>query len=156
MAGTPRAARREHEAVRRSEPRCYPPIGDYGVIGDGHTAALVSRSASIDFCCLPRFDSGSVFGRLLDWQQGGYWSFEGAREPLEPHVQRYADDTLVLVTELRSDEGTIRVTDLFAVDGRRAADGEHRELLRIVEGLDGTVRVRVRICPRLDYGELPP
>jgi GH15 family glucan-1,4-alpha-glucosidase len=142
--------------MRRAAEAFYPPIGDYGMLGDGRTAALVSRSGSIDFCCLPRFDSGSVFARLLDSEQGGFWSFEGVDGPLQPKGQRYADGTLVLITELGGQAGTVRLTDLLVVDERDDPASERRHLVRIVEGVEGTVNVCVRIRPRLDYGELPP
>ena len=59
----------------------YPPIADYALIGDCHSSALVSLAGSIDWCCLPRFDSGSYFGRLLGWTNGGFCSLAPAREP---------------------------------------------------------------------------
>jgi GH15 family glucan-1,4-alpha-glucosidase len=71
----------------------YPSIGDYALIGDCHTAALVSRTASIDWCCMPRFDSGAVFGRLLDWERAGHCSIEPLAERC--HASReYLDGTL--------------------------------------------------------------
>src|SRR5512133_4049517 len=72
----------------------YPPIADYALIGDCHTAALVSRAGSIDWCCMPRFDSGSVFGRLLDWDGAGYCAIEPQGE-IESVSREYIDDTLV-------------------------------------------------------------
>ena len=73
----------------------YPPISDYALIGDCHSAALVSRSGSIDWCCLPRFDSDSSFGRLLDWRKGGYFAIT----PVGRYrVKReYRGDSLVLL-----------------------------------------------------------
>src|SRR5690242_1121720 len=77
----------------------YPPIGDYGLIGDGQSAALVSRLGSIDWCCLPRFDSGSSFGRILDWEKGGHFSVTPRTGAAEPNVSRaYRGATMVLET----------------------------------------------------------
>jgi GH15 family glucan-1,4-alpha-glucosidase len=131
----------------------YPPISDYALIGDCHSAALVSRQGSIDWCCLPRFDSDSCFGRLLDWGKGGYFEispggrFDSRRE--------YLEKSLVLVTTFRSAAGEARLIDFFAMrsGGRQRP---RREIVRIVEGVRGTLRLNVRLVPRLDFGEVKP
>ena len=131
----------------------YPPIAGYALIGDCHSAALVSRHGSIDWCCLPRFDSDSCFGRLLDWRNGGYFQicpvgrFSSRRE--------YLEKSLVLVTTFRSASGEARLIDFFAmrIGGRQRP---RREIVRIVEGVSGTLRLRVRFVPRLDFGEVKP
>jgi GH15 family glucan-1,4-alpha-glucosidase len=149
VAGT----RRLYGASRlsaRTDP--YPPISDYGMIGDCHTAALVSRHGSIDWCCLPRFDSGSCFGRLLGWENGGYcqiapqgggWSSSRA----------YVDETLVLATTFETAGGLARLTDCFAMR-RGGAHQPYRQLLRVVECERGEVELLVEIVPRFDYGEV--
>ena len=88
----------------------YPPIADYGLIGDCHTAALVCRDGSIDWCCMPRFDSGSIFGRLLDRERGGCCAIE-PNSKVESIEREYLQDTLVLVTTLHLDTGVLRLTD---------------------------------------------
>ena len=131
----------------------YPPIAHYALIGDCHSAALVSRAGSIDWCCLPRFDSDSCFGRLLDWRKGGY--FEIA--PLErAAVQReYLPNSLILVTTLTAGRRAARVIDFFAMrTGGR--DRPRRELVRIIEGVRGRMRFSIRVEPRLDFGEVKP
>src|SRR5437763_657750 len=82
----------------------------YALIGDCHGAALVSSAGSIDWCCLPRFDHGSCFARLLDWERGGYCAVEG--EGLETR-SRYLEGTLVVETELRGRGGVARLLDLM-------------------------------------------
>jgi GH15 family glucan-1,4-alpha-glucosidase len=135
-----------------SEP--YPPIADYGLVGDCHTAALVSSDASIDWCCLPRFDSGSCFGRLLDHERGGFCAvtLDGG---IKSRSSRYIDDTLVLETLLEGGEGSVKVTDFFAMREGGGID-PRRELVRIVECTRGSVGVRLEIAPRFDYGAVRP
>ncbi len=138
---------------RRPRPG-YPPISDYALIGDCHTTALVSRQCSIDWCCMPRFDSGSCFGRLLDRRRGGFCSIEPAQELKASH-REYLDGTLVLATTLATEGGQARVLDCFTMR-RGGAQRPHRQLLRVVEGERGHVRLAVRVCPRFDYGEVRP
>jgi GH15 family glucan-1,4-alpha-glucosidase len=131
----------------------YPPIADYALIGDCHSAALVSRQGSIDWCCLPRFDSDSCFGRLLDWGNGGYFQicpvgrFTSRRE--------YLEKSLVLVTTFRAGRSEARLIDFFAMrpGGRQRP---RREIVRIIEGVSGTIKLNVRFVPRLDFGEVKP
>lgn len=132
----------------------YPPIGDYGLIGDGHTAALVSRAGSIDWACLPQLHSASVFGRLLDWRLGGYCAIS----PTADHVtvtRRYLDQTLVLETTFTTPTGTVRLTDCFPMR-QRGARRPDREILRVIDGVEGVVALRAVVAPRFDYGELAP
>jgi GH15 family glucan-1,4-alpha-glucosidase len=137
----------------RSAARPYPPIADYALIGDCHTAALISRAGSIDWCCLPRFDSDSCFGRLLDWKQGGHFIItpKGRAEV----YREYVSDTLVLQTTYRSGRNIARVTDFFSMrsGGRQRP---RRELVRIIEGVKGKMTFEVSVVPRLDYGDVKP
>jgi GH15 family glucan-1,4-alpha-glucosidase len=123
-----------------------PSLHDYALIGDRRGAALVSRAGSIDWSCLPRFDQGSCFGRLLDWERGGFCAIEG--DGLETR-SRYVDGTLVLETELRGRGGVARVLDCMAVRGER-------RLLRVIEGVEGELELCVRVVARFDYGETRP
>jgi GH15 family glucan-1,4-alpha-glucosidase len=131
----------------------YPPIAEYAAIGDCRSAALISRDGSIDWLCLPRFDSPSVFAALLDRQRGGRFrigpsgSFDATR--------RYVDSTNVLETTFRTGTGTIRLTDLMPVADEEKKNSElwpEHEILRRVECLDGEVEIDVHYEPRLDYG----
>jgi GH15 family glucan-1,4-alpha-glucosidase len=131
----------------------YPPIADYALIGDCHSAALVSRRGSIDWCCLPRFDSDSCFGRLLDWERAGY--FEIAPHGHYSVRREYVRKTLILVTTFISGRNEARLIDFFAMRaGGRTRP--RRELVRILEGVRGRMHFRVRVVPRLDYGEVKP
>ncbi len=137
----------------RSAARPYPAISDYALIGDCHTAALISRAGSVDWCCLPRFDSDSCFGRLLDWQQGGHFSItpKGKAEVCREYVQ----DTLVLSTTYKSGRNIARVIDFFSMrEGGRKQP--RRELVRIIEGVRGSMQFDISVVPRLDYGDVKP
>jgi alpha,alpha-trehalase len=128
----------------------YLPIEDHGLIGDGETAALVARNGSIPWLCLPRFDSPALFGGILDAERGG--GLLVAPEGSVESRQAYVPDTGVLVTDLRTEGGHLRLTDALTI--RSGADlGEglpvgRGELLRTGEVLRGPVRVRIRIRPR--------
>ncbi len=132
-----------------------PAIADYGLIGDCHSAALISSAGSIDWCCLPRFDSGSCFGRLLDRERGGFCSvsLKGAAE--RSGSSTYIDDTLILQTVLESSQGTVRVIDFFAMR-QHGANDPRRELIRILECERGNATVGIEVAPRFDYGEVRP
>jgi len=134
-----------------------PPIADYGFLSDSHSAALVDRSGSVDWWCVPRFDSPSVLGRLLD-PQAGHWALrpEGAFTT----DRAYVGDTLVLRTVFRTDSGVVTVTDALGLEqGARGHDIGLRSphvLLRRVEGVTGSVTMRSELAPRMEYGRTEP
>jgi alpha,alpha-trehalase len=138
----------DFEPVRKVDG--YLRLEDLGLVGDGATAALVGRDGSIPWLCAPRFDSPAIFCELLDQRRGG--AFTITPRDLAASRQHYVKNTGVLVTEMRSGEGTLRVTDALTL--RSSADlsedvSAHRgELLRYVEALDGPVTVEVAIEPR--------
>jgi alpha,alpha-trehalase len=128
------------------------PLRDYGIIGDGHTAALVGRDGSIPWLCVPRFDSPPVFCGLLDAVRGG--AFTVAPDQVLDARQYYEPDTAVLVTEMRGPEGLLRVTDACILNpGADLTDtvaADRGELQRQVRVLHGRARVRVQVQP---FGE---
>ncbi|MGH9027208.1 MAG: glycoside hydrolase family 15 protein [Acidimicrobiia bacterium] len=128
----------------------YLPHEDLAVIGDGATIALVGRDGSIPWMCLPRFDSDPVFCALLDRQRGGH--FTVAPEGLVESRQRYETDTALIVTEMKSRDGVVRLTDAFALrPGADITDDEpatRQELVRSAVVLDGRVRLRAQVHPR--------
>ena len=137
----------------RLDRRAYPPIADYGFISDCHCAALVSRAGAIDWCCLPRFDSPSVFGRLLDWDKGGFCRISPTEKLTV--TRRYLDRTLVLETMFATASGRARLLDFFAMrPGGRSKP--HRQLVRVIEGVEGRVELGITISPRFDYGSIRP
>src|SRR5215207_2859040 len=139
----------------------YPPIADYALIADSRAAALVSRSGAVDWACVPRFDSGACFARLLDRDRGGFCEVEPRFESTLPPSRDYLDDTLVLVTTFNAPGGHVRLMDFLALSGgdvEEVEDGDRRppELVRIIEGARGTFDFRMRLAPRFDYGAVDP
>ena len=124
------------------------PLEDYAMIGDTHTAALVGRGGSIDWLCLPRFDSGACFAALLGDESHGRWLLS----PTDGFKtrRRYRPDTLVLDSEHEVGSGAVRVTDFMTP--RRA----QARVVRIVEGVRGAVRMRSDLNLRFDYGLAVP
>jgi alpha,alpha-trehalase len=133
------------------------PIADYGLLADCNSAALVERTGSIDWLCMPRYDSPAIFARLLD-PDAGHWSI---RPTAAFEVERrYLDGTLVIETTFTTAEGTVRLTDAMAfADGQRdhelGLDPPH-ELLRLVEGVSGSVELDMELAPRPEYGLVRP
>jgi GH15 family glucan-1,4-alpha-glucosidase len=132
----------------------YPDIADYGFIGDCHSAALVSRDGSIDWCCLPRFDSGSVFGRLIGWERGGFCQIRPVGAGYES-TRTYEGDSLVLSTRWTADTGELRLTDFFSMR-EGGATHPRRRLVRILDCLRGSADIRIEVVPRFDFGSIAP
>jgi len=124
-------------------------IEDYALIGDTQTAALVGRDGSIDWLCLPRFDSGACFAALLGDRSNGHWSLApaGGGHRVE---RRYVPGTLVLETLFHTSTGSVRIIDCMPVRG------EAPDLIRVVEWLSGTVAMDMHLVARFDYGSTVP
>jgi GH15 family glucan-1,4-alpha-glucosidase len=138
----------------------YRPLSDYALIGDAHTAALVSRDGSIDWLCWPRFDSPAIFCRLLDKDKGGYFS-AGPASANATSTRSYVENTNVLSTVFETETGRFRLTDLMPVE--RLSETREREdiassyrVLRLIEGLDGEAEVTVSFRPTFDYARTEP
>lgn len=124
-------------------------IEDYGIVGDLQTAALIGRDGSVDWMCLPRFDSPACFAALLGDERHGSWRL-GPASGGECTSRRYRDGTLILETEWDLPEGQVRVIDLMPPRGGEA------DLVRIVEGVSGSVPMTTEVRLRFDYGKVVP
>lgn len=137
----------------------YAPISDYGLISDMHSCALVSRAGSIDWACFPRFDSPSVFGRLLDWDRAGCFGLT-VLDIVDTH-RRYLPGTNILETRFQTDTGTAILRDCMPVPPHSRVDqprqiGSHHQILRVLQCVEGVVRYRLSCYPRFDYGTVVP
>jgi GH15 family glucan-1,4-alpha-glucosidase len=125
------------------------PIEDYSIIGNTRTAALVGRDGSVDWLCLPRFDSGACFAALLGEPRHGRWLI-APKGKAKPATRAYREDSLVLETTFETEGGKVRVTDCMPHwEGRS-------DLVRVVEGLSGQVEMASEIRIRFDYGSIVP
>jgi GH15 family glucan-1,4-alpha-glucosidase len=127
------------------------------MIGDTQTVALVGRDGSIDWCCLPHFNSSACFARLLGTEEHGFWRLApkasphpGHGQPLLSTSRRYVGDSLVLETDWELPEGTLRITDCMPLRE------EHPQIVRVVECLKGSVEVRMDLAIRFEYGSAIP
>src|SRR4051794_2531157 len=146
------------DAERESQDRGdYLPVADYGLLADCNSAALVSRDGSIDWLCMPRYDSPAIFSRILD-PDAGHWSIRPTDAfEVERH---YVPGTLVIETTFTTETGSVRLRDAMAfADGQRAHrlgfDVPH-EVLRSVEGVSGHVDLEMELAPRAEYGLVKP
>lgn len=124
-------------------------IEDYALIGDTRTAALVSKTGSIDWFCAPRFDSGACFAALLGTTGNGHWSISPIRTDATI-TRRYIGDTLVLQTDFRGADGHTRLLDFMPPDTKRP------RIVRIVEGVSGQMPMSMELAVRFDYGSRVP
>ncbi len=124
----------------------FAPIASYGAIGDGRTAALVAGDGAVDWLCLPRFDDEPTFGALLNPSRGGQF----ALQPATPFTSKrsYVPDTNVLETTFRTTDGTVRVRDALTVTARMSP---WTELVRVAEGLEGSVTMEWAVRPRIGW-----
>jgi GH15 family glucan-1,4-alpha-glucosidase len=120
-------------------------IEDYAIIGDTQTAALVGKDGSIDWLCVPRFDSGAVFAALLGNEEHGRWQLAPAGG-IRRVERAYRDETLVLETTFHTDDGVVRIVDCMPIRGRTV------DIVRVVEGVSGRVPVHMDLRMRFDYG----
>ena len=125
-------------------------IEDYALIGDGETAALVHRDGTIEWLCLPRFDSEACFAALLGDEENGCWKIT-ARGEVRETTRRYRGDTLILETEIVTDTGKVRLTDFMPTARVEAPD-----VVRIVECVEGEVELVSELIVRFDYGRIHP
>ncbi len=133
----------------------YQPIEDYGIVGDLRTVALVGKNGSIDWCCLPDFDSPSVFAGILDERKGGAFSIAPAGEFAVK--QMYLPNTNVLITRFFSDAGMSEVIDFMPIGREAGGETEQsaRQIVRIAKAMRGPIRFRLECLPAFDYGRQP-
>jgi GH15 family glucan-1,4-alpha-glucosidase len=124
-------------------------IEDYAFLSDTQTGALVSRDGCVDWLCFPRFDSPACFASLLGDKKNGHWRFF-PEENVEQTRRRYRGETLILETEIETKSGTVRLIDFMP------PRGENPDIIRIIEGLRGEVRMQMELIVRFDYGQIVP
>jgi GH15 family glucan-1,4-alpha-glucosidase len=144
--GVSTSQEREVEGVRRLSPR----IEDHALIGDQHTAALITRNGTIDWWCVPDFDSDACFAALVGNLSNGHWTISPA-VPVHKIHRRYRNDTLILETDFLTDQGTLRLVDFMAQHESGCS-----QICRIIRCVEGEVPVRSELSPRFAFGYAVP
>ncbi len=132
----------------------YKPITGYGVIGNTRTVSLVGYDGSIDWCCMPKFDSPSIFAAILDNNLGGCWKI--APTGISTSTQRYVENTNILQTEFATDDSKAVVTDFMPCSLGDHAWSAPPEIHRIVQCIQGDMSMRMGVAPKFDYGRISP
>jgi GH15 family glucan-1,4-alpha-glucosidase len=141
----------EPEAQESYQPSAtYQPIEDYAIIGDLHTVALVGKNGSIDWCCIPRFDSPSVFAALLDVKKGGFFRISPPMTPGMGKKQLYLPETNILITRFLTVDGVGEITDFMPIQQRARAD-EHHHIIRSVSVVRGSLPFEMVCRPAFNY-----
>jgi GH15 family glucan-1,4-alpha-glucosidase len=147
----------QSESARAHSEEPSQPVANHGLLADCNSAALVDREGSIDWLCLPRYDSDAIFARLLD-PDAGHWSIRPTSDYTSE--RRYLPGTLVIETIFTTDAGQVRLTDAMAfAEGQRGHDLGYdapHELLRSVQGISGEVELQLELAPRPQYGLIMP
>jgi GH15 family glucan-1,4-alpha-glucosidase len=124
-------------------------IEDYAFLSDTQTGALVSRDGCVDWLCFPRFDSAACFASLLGEKKNGHWSFSPT-DKIDKVSRRYRGDTLIVETDIKTASGAVRLIDFMPPRGKNP------DLIRIIEGLRGEVRMQMELIIRFEYGLIVP
>ncbi len=142
-------AKQVQEEVREKSQK-YLPIADHGIIGDLHTIALIGKNGAIDWCCMPSFDSPSVFGQILDAKKGGFYSIAPKNLSSNEVKQYYLPETNILVTRFLSDDGVAETTDFMPIQHSKVKTQHHR-LMRGVRVVHGAVDLEMICRPAFNY-----
>jgi GH15 family glucan-1,4-alpha-glucosidase len=126
-----------------------PKIEDHAFLSDTQTSALISNEGCVDWLCFPRFDSGACFAALLGSRENGLWRL-WPKAKTNTVRRQYRDDTLILETEIETDEGAVRLVDFMP------PRDENPDIIRIVEGIRGAVTMEMELIIRFDYGHIVP
>src|SRR5215467_29066 len=130
--------------------KAYLPIEDFGVIGDLYTVALVGKNGSIDWCCLPDFDSPSVFGAILDAAKGGFFRIAPKEASGMDLKQIYLPNTNILITRFLNADGISEITDFMPIKQKGSAHSEHH-LIRAVHVVNGSHSFELACLPAFNY-----
>ena len=132
----------------------YKPISGYGIIGNTRTAALVGYDGSIDWCCMPKFSSPSIFAALLDRERGGRWAIQPAGSATS--TQSYLEETNILRTEFQNGAARVLLTDFMPCSHTQEVWSAPPEIHRTVQSLSGAMRLKLEFEPVFNYGYLTP